>query len=276
MIECLGTSFTMSPEVYEEHLVNSGWRNGTYNDQEPETWITRDMKKSHMSIRWYRPVKRVVQRPSSTLDRQRLLNSWTEGFSWTEAVPNDLGKPHGVKHVSRPTTNILRRDWDTKTDAEANTTVGDFAAWEERATVWSKQFGPKFGGYRVGQTHVTKAMAVEWLTNGNVVVLLLDPLLIVKDEMTGAAEALKRLGADGTDGTEPTAKRQGAKKISMEPFVTEVSATDRTSRGLVKSSTFVRSRPKADQNFSILSLGRLIFGKPTVGPRQKDREYLKP
>ena len=46
LIECLGTSLSMSPEVYEEHLINSGWRNGTYNDEESDTWVTRDMKKA--------------------------------------------------------------------------------------------------------------------------------------------------------------------------------------------------------------------------------------
>lgn len=146
LIECLGTSFSMSPEVYEEHLVNSGWDNGIYNDREPDTWITRDMKKSHMSIRWYRPVKRVLQRLYSTVDRQRLLDSRAESFSWTETVPNELGKPHGVHHVSKPATNILRMDWDINTDVEAAVAVGGFTAWEERATVWSKERA----GYRVG------------------------------------------------------------------------------------------------------------------------------
>ena len=37
LIECLDRSLSTSPEVYEEHLVNSGWHNGIYNDQQPET-----------------------------------------------------------------------------------------------------------------------------------------------------------------------------------------------------------------------------------------------
>ena len=141
LIECLGTSLSMSPEVYEEHLVNSGWRNGTYNDEEPNTWVTRGMKKSHVSIRWYRPVKRILQQPCSTVERKELLSSETLPFSWTETVLDEHGKPHGVKHQSRPETNILRRDWDISTNAEAAISVGSFAAWEERATIWSKQKG---------------------------------------------------------------------------------------------------------------------------------------
>ena len=141
LMNCLGTSLSMSPEVYEEHLVNSGWRNGTYNDKEPDTWVTRDMKKSHLSIRWYRPVKRTLRQPYSTVERKEFLTSGTTPFSWTEAVLDEHGQPHGVKHQSRPKTNILRRDWDMSTDAEAGISVGSIAAWEERATIWSKQKG---------------------------------------------------------------------------------------------------------------------------------------
>ena len=153
LIECLGTSFSISPEMFEEHLVNAGWQNGIYNDQQPETWITRDMKKSHMSIKWYRPVKRVLQRPYSTNDRQRFLDPRAQPFRWTENIADARGKPHGVQHESRPTTNILRQDWDIKTDANAAVSVGSFAAWEERATVWAKQCD----GYRVGQTHSSQS-----------------------------------------------------------------------------------------------------------------------
>ena len=153
LIECLGTSFSISPEMFEEHLVNAGWQNGDYNDQQPETWITRDMKKSHMSIKWYRPVKRVLQRPYSTNDRQRFLDPRAQPFRWTENVADARGKPHGVQHESRPTTNILRQDWDIKTDADADVSVGSFAAWEERATVWAKECD----GYRVGQTHSSQS-----------------------------------------------------------------------------------------------------------------------
>lgn len=79
---------------------------------------------------------------------------------------------------------------------------------------------------------------------------LLDPLPIVKDEMTGAAEALRRLGVDHTEHAASPAERN----------ITESSAPDQRSQALVRSTTFVRYRPKADQNFSFRSLGRLLFG----------------
>ena len=141
LIDCLGTSFSISPEVFEEHLVNSGWQSGTYNDEEPDTWITREMGKSHTSIRWFRPVKRILQRPYSTEDRQRLLDASAKPFSWSEAVPNKFGATYDVTHLTGPATNILRQDWDLRADTEATFSAGGFAAWEERATVWSKQCG---------------------------------------------------------------------------------------------------------------------------------------
>ena len=139
LIECLGSSLNISPEVFEEHLLNAGWQNGEFDDSESDIWITHDMVKNYRTLRWYRPVKRKLQRPYSAFDWATLLDPFEPAMSWTEAVPNDIGKPYGVGHSTRPSTNILRRDWDLKTDAEAHVAVGDMAAWEERATIWSRQ-----------------------------------------------------------------------------------------------------------------------------------------
>lgn len=86
---------------------------------------------------------------------------------------------------------------------------------------------------------------------------------MVEDEITGAVEALERLGLYQP---EPTAKRQAANKGPAENNITGPSATDKLPKGLVKSSTFVRSRPNVNQNFSIRSLAGLIFRK-AVRPR---------
>ena len=141
LIECLGSSLNISPEVFEEHLLNAGWQNGEYGDAESDTWNTRDMAKNYRTLRWYRPVKRKMQRPYSAFDWETLLDPREPSMSWTEAVPNDAGKPYGVGHSTRPSTNILRRDWNLRTDAETHVAVGDMAAWEEKATIWSRQIG---------------------------------------------------------------------------------------------------------------------------------------
>ena len=86
---------------------------------------------------------------------------------------------------------------------------------------------------------------------------LLDPLPIVKDEMTGAAEALRILGVYHT---EPAATHQSKNKDPAMKNITESSGPDKHSQALVRRTTHVRSRPKADQNFSFRALGRFLFG----------------
>jgi len=139
LIACLGTLLKISPEVFEEHLVNSGWRNGEYDDDESDTWITRDMVKTYTTLRWFRPVKRKLQRPYSESDFTTLLKARGQAFSWTETVPNKSGRDFGVKHESRPTTNIIRSELDLKTDKEEDPESGDLIGWEEKATIWCRQ-----------------------------------------------------------------------------------------------------------------------------------------
>ena len=91
------------------------------------------------------------------------------------------------------------------------------------------------------------------------VVLLLDPLPIAEDEMTGAAEALQRLGVYQI---EPTATPQRANRGHAEKRAPGSSATDRLSRGFAELSIFFRSWRNANPSFSIRSIGRLLIGKP--------------
>lgn len=84
--------------------------------------------------------------------------------------------------------------------------------------------------------------------------------------MTGAAEALERLGVYQP---ESTVKRGATAKDPAEDNTTGSLVNEKPSRGLVKSSTFVRSRPRADQNLSLTSLGRWIF-RGSLRPRLRD------
>lgn len=94
------------------------------------------------------------------------------------------------------------------------------------------------------------------MTGNDLAVLLLDPLPTVEDEMTSAAEALREFAVDDT---EHTAQHGAANEGGTENV--DSSAIDQPSRRLVKSSTFVRYRPKVNENFSFRSLGRLMFGR---------------
>ena len=157
LIELLGSTFSISPEFFEEHLLNSGWQNGAYQDREADTWNTRGMKKNYASIRWYRPVMPALRRSLTAEGRAKLLDLDDPKFTWTEPVlirrSDQETTRHGVKHEARLTMNILRRDWDLKTkvsDEEETTLLKSPVAWEERATVWSKEInGCSFGKYAI-------------------------------------------------------------------------------------------------------------------------------
>ena len=74
--------------------------------------------------------------------------------------------------------------------------------------------------------------------------------------MTGATKALGVLGVDLTE--HPTIRQP--KSQSLSGNITEPSAPDQRSKAIVRSTTLARYRPKADQNFTFRSLGRLLFG----------------
>lgn len=138
LMNCLGSSLGISPETFEEHLLNSGWRDGRYDDSESNTWITRNMTKDYTSLKWYRPVKR---RLPSEFDRNReqLLSDEAEGIEKMKSTRNAAGK--STKNILKinPSTNILRREWDLSIDLRDRSSVG-ISVWEERATVWTRQY----------------------------------------------------------------------------------------------------------------------------------------
>lgn len=109
--------------------------------------------------------------------------------------------------------------------------------------------------------------------SGDIAVLLLDPLPMVEDEMTGAADALRVLGVNHT---EPSPKGQAMNRGPTENKITGLSETDQPPKELVRSSTFVRRPPKTNENFSIMSLGRLLFGStllPRSSPKDKNAAF---
>lgn len=148
LIGLLGSTLEISPEVFEEHLLHSGWRNG--KDAEPgvDTWITRDIDKDYISVKWYRPVKRLLSKPKTNEERLALLDTRQKRttFTWTEVVIDSFGKPHTVQHSSRPALNVFRDHWELEADVSDTRSVGRAAALLERATIWTR----KRRSYRIG------------------------------------------------------------------------------------------------------------------------------
>lgn len=169
LMNCLGASLGISVEMFEEHLLNSGWRDGHYDDSESNTWITRNMIKDYTSLKWYRPVTRILSSKYDA-DRKTLLSDSAGGIKWRENTRNAAGKSAKIFFEVKPFTNILRREWDLRTDPRVTSSAGASSVWEERATIWTRQ-------------HETYRTGMFFFVNFNIetescvlVVLLLDPL----------------------------------------------------------------------------------------------------
>ena len=170
VIEQLGSTCGVSPEFFEEHLINSSWQGGSHEDQESDTWSTHALSKDYASIRWHRPVVPLYTGFSSTQIRtsstqirassrkaERLFSvhgphKFTKPLSWTEEVPvrkaNSRDENVKVEHRVSPLTNIQRRDWKLSTNIKEIESAEPRLA-EERASIWSS----KYGHCRVGEFH---------------------------------------------------------------------------------------------------------------------------
>ena len=143
LMNCLGSSHGMNPEMCEEHLINSGWQDGVYHDSQSDAWITCNMIKDYTSIKWYRPMQRLL-RSEYSADRFWLLR---EGIKLKD-VRYAAGKFTRQIFEVKPSTNILRREWTLSTSIEDISLRGASLLWEERATVWTRQYKTR----RIGMT----------------------------------------------------------------------------------------------------------------------------
>ena len=130
-IRILGGCLGINPEFFEEHLLNSGWRNN-YADSESDSWNTRDLTKDYASIKWYRPILGRTPRPNLHQTQDARLDSSETPELWSEVNPRN----RYVWHHTNPLVHILRRPWEVELGP------GSFSAWEERATVFRKLVGP--------------------------------------------------------------------------------------------------------------------------------------
>lgn len=128
----------ITPEFFEEHLINSGYTDGKYNDASSKTWKTSGMKRSFVSMKWYRPALRLPVPPFSTQDLEGLLSSGNDGIEGT------IGKSeYLVKYQAE--SNIFRSQWDLWTDLNTTTGMERMCAWQERASIWKGKAGVDLG-----------------------------------------------------------------------------------------------------------------------------------
>ncbi|KAE9368888.1 hypothetical protein N431DRAFT_561211 [Stipitochalara longipes BDJ] len=130
-IEFIGTRFRISPEFFEEHLINSGYGSASYTDASARSWKTSSMKKSHVSIKWYRPAWRLPIAPYSKSDLKKLL---TRGGLLNDA--RNISKSEVEATVCQIQPNIFRSEWDLWMDPKTTTHMKRLCGWEESASLW--------------------------------------------------------------------------------------------------------------------------------------------
>lgn len=125
-IHALGITFSISPEFFEEHLLDSNYAGLRHNEPPARTWKTATFPKSHISFKWIRPVYR---QPTyfSHRDLGDLLEESTEHFT-----------RHGnVK--TKVTSNIFRMEWGLWTDPTKTVRMVRECGLEEKVSIWKGQ-----------------------------------------------------------------------------------------------------------------------------------------
>ena len=147
LIDLLGATLGIPPQVFEDHLDRSGYNPIIGKAVKPSAWRSRYSVQGYSSITWYRPVISVV--PVHTDFRDRLVQGYSPSLSTTS---NDGGD---VRVVT--TSNIWRSNLKLSPEPGAchkgcgtEYPVG----WEEKATIWTNFInGHQFGTYCASISH---------------------------------------------------------------------------------------------------------------------------
>jgi hypothetical protein len=164
-INALGQWLRITPEFFEEHLLNSGYGGAKYDDLPARSWKTAGMNKSYVSIQWFRPVYR---RPPlfSNRDRQDLLDVDGDGLEYISGSSSITLKAE---------TNIFRSEWDLRVDPRGTTKEMSQFGLVERASIWRKQ-AEDWGNATGERLHPLEWRNLEKLSGIVVTVVLVDPL----------------------------------------------------------------------------------------------------
>ncbi|KAL9099121.1 MAG: hypothetical protein Q9163_005334 [Psora crenata] len=132
LIEILGSTLDLSPEMFEEHLIGSCW--GGRNEDStpsPKFWLTGNAKKDYVSLKWHKPCLKAGIINYEASDRDQLIRG---NDLKRLTLGNDLGKVEVIRSYLH---NIFRSHKMFQLADEGNQTMPSAWAWEERATIWS-------------------------------------------------------------------------------------------------------------------------------------------
>jgi hypothetical protein len=178
LIDFLGAAFHIPPHVFEEHLDGSGYTTRHEQRDSPTRWQNHFFAQGSSSITWFRPVVPLL--PINPLLREQILGDQSPEV---RCIFDDCKRQHTQK--VRTTANIWRRNMALCPYPGAflkNSETQYPVAWEERVTIWTREFGDcKYGK----QSRLRNKMNTILRTNQSVI-LLLDPLpFITGEEGTG-------------------------------------------------------------------------------------------
>ncbi|KAE8420444.1 hypothetical protein BDV36DRAFT_306857 [Aspergillus pseudocaelatus] len=128
-IHALGETFGVTPEFFEEHLLNSGYGGAQYDDPPVRSWKTAGLNKSYVSIQWVRPMYR-RQPLFSNRDREDLLDLDRDGLDYISG--NSI-------FSLKAETNIFRPEWDLRVDPRRTAKETREFGLVERASIWKKE-----------------------------------------------------------------------------------------------------------------------------------------
>ncbi|KAE8330259.1 hypothetical protein BDV39DRAFT_213042 [Aspergillus sergii] len=128
-IHALGEAFGVTPEFFEEHLLNSGYGGAHYDDPPARSWKTAGLNKSYVSIQWVRPMYR-RQPLFSNRDREDLLDLDHDGLDYISG--NSI-------FSLKAETNIFRPEWDLRVDPRRTAKETREFGLVERASIWKKK-----------------------------------------------------------------------------------------------------------------------------------------
>lgn len=259
----LGHLYDVSPEFFEEHLVNSGYNDGRYQDPAPQTWITYGMRKNYASVRWFRPAHRLDSPPFSNRSEEDLLSAKPLAYS--------SGEKKGPMTIYKTETNIFRSKWDLSTDPGMVLSERRPCGWEERASVWSKLIN----GCRISTRPRPRPQFKLTLST---VILLLDPLPTLKRGMNERVEGdewthedwfdIENLGSDSENSDHGTADPDQGQNEATHLGGDVASLTSTNLRR--------RSRPVAKNRIYILDWLNKIFNRGKAKEERPHYTRFKP
>ncbi|KAK0622762.1 hypothetical protein B0T14DRAFT_152819 [Immersiella caudata] len=175
MMDCLGPNLNLSPEVFEEHLVRSGYTPASYDDPDTITWLTHLLPKKSVSIRWHSPLLRQDEQPRNMAERRMLVN---KGIEWKEQAGTDT-KGWPITEDCRLSTlsNIFRRDWPLFIPRGKSPKKPEKDSWQHIREKKEQEQKEKNGEYQVVAWEECATFSWGQLRDGQFIpILMLDPL----------------------------------------------------------------------------------------------------